>query len=126
MKALCKVPDGVALLYPDQRGGQGGVQDAALWAGGVRGVALSLRLQPGGPVESPQCPPRPSGCPHLQAAVTAAAVATDHHLEHPVQYTVPLAVLLLLLLFSLKKVQSERKRVKFSDDFFDFSLLRNY
>ena len=80
MKALGKVPDGVALLYPDQRGGQGGVQDAALWAGGVRGVALSLRLQPGCAVESPQCPPRPSGCPHLQAAVTAAAVATDHHL----------------------------------------------
>ena len=124
MKALGKVPDGVALLYPDQRGGQGGVQDAALWAGGVRGVALSLGLQPGCAVESPQCPPRPSGCPHLQAAVTAAAVATDHHLEHPVQYsTVPPAVLLLLLLLPLKKVQSERKRVTYSNDFCDF---RNY
>ena len=81
MKALCKVPDGVALLYPDQRGGEGGVQDAALGGGGVvSGATLSLRLHPGAPIEGPESPARPSAAPHLQATVTTATVATDHHL----------------------------------------------
>ena len=88
MKGL---PDGIVLLYPhaglyvDEGGGEGGVQDAAVGAGGVvSGVTLCLSLHTGTPVQSSEHPSSSSTTgrsSHLQSAVTTATITTDHDLR---------------------------------------------
>ena len=89
------LPDGIVLLYPhaglyvDEGGGEGGVQDAAVGAGGVvSGVTLCLSLHPRTPVESSEYPcssssPTSRRCSYLEPAVAAATITTDHHLPQP-------------------------------------------